>query len=97
MVDWRGLKVKSGCIKNVTYTKLIEQKNTAFAEKLSQRDYRAKPAKDSDSEEVCDIEKRCSELYSELLEEKESARKCKEDFGNCKAEMSVLKEEHHSG
>ena len=52
------------------------------------------PRKDSDSEEVCDIEKRCSELYSELLEEKESARKCKEDLRNYKAEMSVLKEEN---
>ena len=52
------------------------------------------PGKDSDSEEVCDIEKRCSELYSELLREKESARKCKEDLRNYKAEMSVLKEEN---
>ena len=50
------------------------------------------PRKDNDSEEVCDIEKRCSELYSELLQEKESTRKCKEDLRNYKAEMSVLEE-----
>ena len=45
-------------------------------------------------EEVCDLEKRYSELYSEMLQAKENARKCEDSLRNCKAEIDLLQEEN---
>ena len=48
----------------------------------------------TESQEVHDLEEKCSELYSELVKVKERTRNCDNQMKNCEAEITLLREEN---
>ncbi|CAB4017740.1 Hypothetical predicted protein [Paramuricea clavata] len=102
LVYWHGLKVKSTSNSYANFigetqalpfglvgTPLLEKciNDAALIAVL-----RAEP--NQRNEELSELEERCSELYLQLLKEKEKAKQCENGLKNCKTEINLLQEEN---